>query len=139
MSSKKEQQLEFRLHVKDVVLLYIHMFNIQKSLYKIEHIFHEPESHLGFLNNNKKQLIEKEIEEIRSNLNDIQDGIKFHYDFIIAAMETSLFIKISDDLKELIKDVKADIELTGEFHQCVVVISDKILKLLKNIEDENER
>ena len=41
-------------------------------------------------------------------------------------------------MKELIIEVKSDIELTGKFHQCVVDTSDKILKLLKRIEDDNE-
>lgn len=133
MSSKKEEQLKLQLYKKDVLLIYIYMFNIQKALYAIEHL-----SHVGLTEKSKKELIEEEISKIKESLDDTLEGLDHHYPFITTIMEICLFNRISDNLKELIREVKSDIELTGEFHQCVVDTSDKILELLKRIEDDNE-
>lgn len=54
MSSKREQQLNLEIRTKDVLLIYIWMFKIQRCLYSIEHISHESESHLGLMNNKRK-------------------------------------------------------------------------------------
>lgn len=141
MSNKKEQsemqckteQLKLQLYKKDVLLIYIYMFKIQKALYTIEHL-----SHVGLTEKSKKELIEEEISKIKESLDDTLEGLDHHYPFITTIMEICLFNRISDNLKELIREVKSDIELTGEFHQCVVDTSDKILELLKRIEDDNE-
>lgn len=133
MSSKKEEQLKLQLYKKDVLLIYIYMFKIQKALYTIEHL-----SHVGLTEKSKKELIEEEISKIKESLDDTLEGLDHHYPFITTIMEICLFNRISDNLKELIREVKSDIELTGEFHQCVVDTSDKILELLKRIEDDNE-
>lgn len=133
MSSKKEEQLKLQLYKKDVLLMYIYMFKIQKALYTIEHL-----SHVGLTEKSKQELIEDEIAKIKENLDDIFEGLDHHHAYITKAMEILLFNKIASDMKELIREVKSDIELTGEFHQCVVDTSDKILKLLKEIEDDNE-
>lgn len=140
MSSKKEEQLKLQLYKKDVLLMYIYMFKIQKALYTIEHISYATTSHLGFLkeSENKQKLIEEEIAKIKESLDDILEGLDHHYAYITIIMEVLIFNKIASDMKELIREVKSDIELTGEFHQCVVDTSDKILKLVKRIEDENE-
>lgn len=133
MSSKKEEQLKLQLYKKDVLLMYIYMFKIQKALYTIEHL-----SHVGLTEKSKQELIEEEIAKIKEGLDDIFEGLDHHHAYIITNMEVLLFNKLASDMKELIREVKSDIELTGEFHQCVVDTSDKILKLLKRIEDENE-
>ncbi len=148
MSSKKEQSemqcktelLKLQLYKKDVLLIYVHMFKIQKALYTIEHISYATTPHTGFMkeSENKQRLIEEEISKIKESLDDTLEGLDHHYPFITTIMEVCLFNRISDNLKELIKEVKSDIELTGEFHQCVVDVSDKILKLLKKIEEKNE-
>lgn len=133
MSSKKEEQLKLQLYKKDVLLMYIYMFKIQKALYAIEHL-----SHVGLTEKSKQELIEEEIAKIKESLDDIFEGLDHHHAYITKTMEILLFNKIASDMKELIREVKSDIELTGEFHQCVVDTSDKILKLLKEIEDDNE-
>ena len=141
MSSKKEQsemqykteQLKLQLYKKDVLLMYIYMFKIQKALYAIEHL-----SHVGLTEKSKQELIEEEIAKIKESLDDIFEGLDHHHAYITTNMEVLLFNKLASDMKELIREVKSDIELTGEFHQCVVDTSDKILKLLKRIEDDNE-
>lgn len=133
MSSKKEEQLKLQLYKKDVLLMYIYMFKIQKALYTIEHL-----SHVGLTEKSKQELIEEEIAKIKESLDDILEGLDHHHAYIITNMGVLLFNKLASDMKELIREVKSDIELTGEFHQCVVDTSDKILKLLKEIEDDNE-
>ncbi len=133
MSSKKEEQLKLQLYKKDVLLIYIYMFKIQKALYTIEHL-----SHAGLTEKSKQELIEEEITKIKESLDDIFEGLDHHHAYIITNMEVLLFNKLASDMKELIREVKSDIELTGEFHQCVVDISDKILKVIKKIEDNNE-
>lgn len=140
MSTKKEEQLKLQLYKKDVLLMYIYMFKVQKALYAIEHISYATTSHTGFIkeSENKQKLIEEEITKIKESLDDILEGLDHHYAYITTIMEVFIFYTIASDMKELIREVKSDIELTGEFHQCVVDTSDKILKVIKKIEDNNE-
>ena len=126
--SNKTEQLNLDIRRKDVLLTYIFMFNIQKSLYTIEHV-----SHLGVIDRDKKELIKTEIDKIKNNLDTISDGLNFHYDFITLPGNKIIFFSMLDDLKDLIKEVKSDIELTGEFHQCVVDASDKILNTINKL------
>ncbi len=126
--SNKTEQLNLDIRRKDVLLTYIFMFNIQKSLYTIEHV-----SHLVLIDRDKKELIKTEIGKIKNNLNTISDGLNFHFDFIAPIENKIDFIHMLNDLKDLIKDVKSDIELTGEFHQCIVDASDKILNIINKL------
>ena len=126
--SGKTEQLNLDIRRKDVLLTYIFMFNVQKSLYTIEQILH-----LGLTDKNKKELVEAEIEKVKSNLDTISDGLNFHFSFIAPIENKIDFIHMLDDLKDLIKEVKSDIELTGEFHQCVVDVSDKILNTINKL------
>lgn len=133
MSSKREQQLNLEIRTKDVLLIYIWMFKIQRCLYSIEHISHESESHLGLMNNKKEKLIEQEIATIKESLNAILDGLIFHGDFIVENKSIA-FSCMLKELKDLIKHTKADTELTGLFNQCINDVSDKLLNLIKDIE-----
>lgn len=126
--SGKTEQLNLDIRRKDVLLTYIFMFNVQKSLYTIEQILH-----LGLTDKNKKELVEAEIEKVKSNLDTISDGLNFHFSFIAPIENKIDFIHMLDDLKDLIKEVKSDIELTGEFHQCIVDVSDKILNTINKL------
>ena len=126
--SGKTEQLNLDIRRKDVLLTYIFMFNVQKSLYTIEQILH-----LGLTDKNKKELVEAEIEKVKSNHDTISDGLNFHFSFIAPIENKIDFIHMLDDLKDLIKEVKSDIELTGEFHQCVVDVSDKILNIINKL------
>ena len=126
--SGKTEQLNLDIRRKDVLLTYIFMFNVQKSLYTIEQILH-----LGLTDKNKKELVEAEIEKVKSNLDTISDGLNFHFSFIAPIENKIDFIHMLDDLKDLIKEVKSDIELTGEFHQCIVDASDKILNIINKL------
>ena len=126
--SDKTEQLNLDIRRKDVLLTYIFMFNVQKSLYTIEQILH-----LGLTDKNKKELVEAEIEKVKSNLDTISDGLNFHFSFIAPIENKIDFIHMLDDLKDLIKEVKSDIELTGEFHQCIVDVSDKILNTINKL------
>ena len=135
--SNKTEQLSLDIRRKDVLLTYIFMFNIQKSLYAIEHV-----SHLGVIDRDKKELIKIEIDKIKNNLDIISDGLNFNFNFITLPGNKIIFFSMLDDLRDLIKEVKSDIELTGEFHQCVVDASDKILNTINKLKQyfiETER
>ena len=126
--SNKTEQLNLAIRRKDVLLTYIFMFNIQKSLYTIEHV-----SHLVLVDRDKKELIKIEIGKIKNNFDTISDGLNFHFDFITPIENKIDFIHMLNDLKDLIKEVKSDIELTGEFHQCIIDVSDKILNIINKL------
>lgn len=134
--SDKIEQLNLDIRRKDVLLTYIFMFNIQKSLYTIEHV-----SHLGLIDKDKKELIKAEIDKIKNNLDIISDGLNFNFNFLVQDNSSFLspikndiaFVDMLDDLKDLIKEIKSDIELTGEFHQCIVDVSDKILNTINKL------